>query len=229
MAVCSEGVLCTRISAEPSGTFTSAASFLMDAEGCPIMPVTSAEVKGNLAQDAAATFYARGPAGGAAAGSVVTLVGTMEAYATDQLSDADLARMQTVTGASVEDLAARSWRRLKVERLHLQDAVRNAEAWVPLSEYTTAEPNPLAPTANSLLAKINGKNQPALQRFAAAYTGAPIADGVMAEVVSVDQLGFDMRVGSDMRRLGFKQPPTNEEEGISLFMKLFQEAFEQAA
>ena len=32
---------------------------------------------------------------------------------------------------------------------------------------------------------------------------------------------------SSVMRVGFRMPPGNEEEGTSLFMKLFQEAFER--
>ena len=54
-----------------------------------------------------------------------------------------------------------------------------------------------------------------------------------AELLGVDQLGFDLRAKlnaaapSTVMRIGFRMPPANEEEGISVFMKLFQEAYER--
>jgi len=132
----------------------------------------------------------------------------------------------------MEDLAARSWRRLVPERVHLADAVRGTEAWVVPSEYAVAEPNPLASSAASLLTKINGLHKPSLNRFAGVHAGVDGVD-VDAELLSVDQLGFDLRTKlgetapTAVSRFGFRLPPGNEEGGISVFMKLFQEAFER--
>lgn len=103
-------------------------------------------------------------------------------------------RARLRSGVSAEEIAKRSWRRLVPERVHLKDAVRGVEAWLPVVEYTTAEANPLAPVVTSLLSKINGLHKPALRRFAAVFTGVPIDDMSEAELLSVDQLGFDMRV-----------------------------------
>ena len=70
-------------------------------------------------------------------------------------------------------------------------------------------------------------------RLAAQIVGVPTAEVVTSEVLGVDQLGFDVRVdlagGSELRRVGFNQPPQNLEEALSLFMKLFQEAWEREA
>jgi len=77
-AVCVEGVLASRLRTpgeESSGSFPSYAPFFVDDSGCPIMPLDSAEVAGNLEADSMATFYARAPRGGASAQSVLTLVG----------------------------------------------------------------------------------------------------------------------------------------------------------
>ena len=55
-------------------------------------------------------------------------------------------------------------------------------------------------------------------------------------MLGVDQLGFVLRVetvgnaaaGGDVRRIGFKLPPQNLEEALSLFVKLFQESWERS-
>jgi len=235
-AVCVEGVLASRLRTpgeESSGSFPSYAPFFVDDSGCPIMPLDSAEVAGNLEADSMATFYARAPRGGASAQSVLTLVGKVEEYSVDEVTNDMLARVCETAGVSAEEIAKRSWRRLVPERVHLKDAVRGVEAWVPVAEYTTAEANPLAPAVTSLLSKINGLHKPALRRFAAVFTGVPIDDMSEAELLSVDQLGFDMRAQLgpsapvSTTRIGFRLPPGNEEEGISVFMKLFQEAYER--
>jgi len=234
-AVCTEGVMSSQMRTADAvdGVFSSHAPFFVDAQGCPIMPLSSAEVEGHLAADPAVSFYARAPGGGAAARSAVTLVCQAEAISVDEVADDQLASLSAVAGTSVEELAKRSWRRLVPQRVHLNDAVRGVEAWVPLSEYSVAEANPLAPAAASLLSKINGQHRPALRRFAAVYTGVPVDSVIEAELLSVDQLGFDLRAQlgpsapSSPMRIGFRLPPGNEEEGISVFMKLFQEAYER--
>ena len=236
-AVCSEGVLCTQLSVDAGGegaAFTSHAPFVVDADGCLLTPMASAEVQTNLAANGAASFHMRAPRGGAASGSAVTLIGAAEEYPTDEVLDEQLMRLSKATGDSVEELAARPWRRFVPARVHLADGVRGVEAWLPASEYAEAEANPLAAATTTLLGKINGQHGPALRRFAAIYAGVqPASDVAEAELLCVDQLGFDMRVKlgemapSTLMRVGFRMPPTNEEEGTSLFMKLFQEAFER--
>lgn len=237
-AVCSEGVLCTQLSADAGGegaAFTSYAPFVVDDNGCLLTPVPSAEVQANLAASGgAASFHMRAARGGAASGSAVTLIGVAEEHPTDEVLDDQLMRLSKVTGDSVEELAARPWRRIVPARVHLADGVRGVEAWLPASEYAEAEANPLAAATTTLLAKINGQHGPALRRFAAIYAGVqPVSEVEEAELLCVDQLGFDLHVKlgamapPTLMRVGFRMPPTNEEEGTSLFMKLFQEAFER--
>ena len=123
--------------------------------------------------------------------------------------------------------------RLTPERVHVYDAVRSVESWIAPSEYAEAEANPLAPAARVLLEKLNTQHAAALKRFASVYAGVPAADLSLAEVISIDQMGFDMRMQlgpsapTTTLRAGFKMPPANAEEGTSVFMKLFQEAYER--
>jgi len=213
--------------------FPSAAPFVLGADGSPLTPVASTEVAGNLQKARGATFYARAPRGGAAASSVLCVIGEMEDVAVDEVSDAQLMGLASATGESTEALAARAWMRLVPRRVHINDAVRGVEAWVPVAEYRDASPNPLAESSPTILKKMNKDHAAALRRFAAVYAGTPPAECVAAELLSVDQLGFDMRVQLNVNapttllRIGFAMPPANEEEGTSLFMKLFQEAYER--
>ena len=175
-AVCAEGVLSTVTHAPgiEGSPFSSYCPLVFDDQGHPLMPIASAETDTNLAKNPSATLYARAPSGGAASGSGLTLVGAMEKVSVDEVDDASLNRVSTITGRSVEEVAKAAWWRLRAERVHLRDAVREAEGWVPASEYETAEPNPLATAAASLLAKINEQHAPALRRFAAVYAGVPV-------------------------------------------------------
>jgi hypothetical protein len=238
-SVAPEAVLCTQLMIEGEGasasTFTSPAPFVVDETGCPLVPLYSAEAARNLQACEHISFYARAPRGGAAGASVVTLIGSIDANAPSEevLGDDQLKAVSQTTGETAEALAARQWVRVVPERVHVFDAVRNVEAWVAASDYADAQPNPLARAATTLLSKINDQHAPALRRFAAIYAGVPLGDLVSAELLSVDQSGFDMRIqmGEEappsLVRAGFAQGPTNEEEATSLFMKLFQEAYER--
>jgi len=232
------GVLCTQLpvadaSSEGTAAFPSPACFVVDGDGCPLMPLASAEALSNLQQSKHATFYARAPRGGAAASSVVTLIGQVSEVSEADVEDDQLRVVSELAGATAEHMAAQPWVRLVPSRVHVFDAVRGVEAWVPPAEYADAEPNPLAEASATLLSKMNTQHAAALRRFAAVYAGVPSDDLAAAELLAVDQMGFDLRVQlgpsapASLMRAGFKMAPGNEEEGTSLFMKLFQEAYER--
>lgn len=230
------GVLCTQLPAEfgaAGAVFPTPTPFVVDSSGCPVMPIASAEAVSNLQLSKTVTFYARAPSGGAAANSVVTLVGDVEMVPEADIEDDQLRAVCQATGEAAEQVAARPWARLVPSRVHLNDAVRMAEAWVPTAEYAEAEPNPLADASATLLSKMNTQHAPALRRFAAVYAGVPPEDLEVAELLAVDQMGFDMRVQLgpsapvSLVRAGFKLQPANAEESTSIFMKLFQEAYER--
>jgi len=232
------GVLCSSLAAdgapEDGAAFPNAVPFIVDREGCPLMPVASAVAMSNLQQSTMATFYARAPAAGAAAGSVLTLIGEVAAVAEADVDDQQLADVSRWAGESAEVLAARPWVRLVPSRVHMYDAVRQHEAWVAPADYSTADANPLADASAALLHKMNTQHAPALRRFAAVYAGVPPDELVSAELLAVDQMGFDLRVQlgpsapPSLVRAGFKLSPANLEESTSMFMKLFQEAYERA-
>jgi len=232
------GVLCTQLqpadaSSEAPSAFPSPGCFVVDDDGCPLMPLASLEALGHLQESKHATFYARAPRGGAAASSVVTLIGEVSQLAEADIEDAQLRAVSDLAGATAEQVAAQQWVRLVPSRVHIFDAVRGVEAWVPPAEYAEAEPNPLAEASAALLSKMNTQHSAALRRFAAVYAGVPADDLGGAELLAVDQMGFDLRVQlgpsapASLVRAGFKMAPANEEEGISVFMKLFQEAYER--
>lgn len=238
MVAGSSGFLSTPLPADLAGPVEGAmfpchVNFVVDVDGCPLMPISSAETMSNLQQGKLGSFCARAPSGGAAAGSVITLIGDVEPVAEADVEDNELRTMSALSGQPAEQIAALPWVRLTPSRVHVYDAVRSVEAWVPPAEYSDAEPNPLAEAATSLLKNINTKHAAALKRFAGVNAGVPPGEIAAAELLAVDQMGFDMRVQlgpsapSSVVRAGFKVAPANEEEGISVFMKLFQEAFEK--
>ena len=233
-SVATEGVLCTSLAGFSDITFPVSVGYLADKSGRIIAPLGSREAASNLAECKRVSFFAKAPRGGATAESVLTLVGEVESLSVDEdVSDADLKDVSTRTGKTSEELAALPWVRLAPERVHVFDAVRGVEAWVSAGDYAEAEPNPLAPAAQALLEKLNTQHTAALRRFAAVFAGVPGDEVASAEVLSVDQMGFDLKLQlgpsapPSLIRAGFKLPPANAEEGTSVFMKLFQEAYER--
>ena len=233
--VANDGVLCTQLQSLDGATFASPAPFVVDDDGCPLVMQPSAQAASNLDESEAktVTFYAKAPRQGAAGLSVLTLIGTLDPVPVDMITDEQLNIVSDAAGVSAEAAASRAWVRVSPTQVHVYDAVRTNEAWVAATDYSEAEPNPLAASVGTLLAKINTQHRAALKRFAAVYSGVPADELVDAQVVSIDQMGFDMRVQlgpsapESTVRAGFKQPPANEEEGTSVFMKLFQEAYEK--
>jgi len=231
--VAGEGILCTRL-AGFEDAFPCSVQYFVDKTGRVLLPLSSAEAASNLAECKRVTFVAKAPRDGAAASSVLTLLGDVEDVKVDEeITDADLKDVSIKSGITVEELASKQWIRLMPERVHVFDAVREVEAWVASSEYSEAEPNPLAPVASTLLTKLNTQHAAALRRFAAFYAGVPATELTSAEVLSIDQMGFDLRLQlgptapPSLVRAGFRMPPANAEEGTSVFMKLFQEAYER--
>ena len=70
----------------------------------------------NLVADTSATFYARATRDGVAAGSSVSLVGEVEDFSVDEVTDAELNRLSAASGLSVADIAAKPWRRFVPQR-----------------------------------------------------------------------------------------------------------------
>lgn len=101
------------------------------------------------------------------------------------------------------------------------------------SDYTSATANPLAGANGELIRRLAAR-QPDLLRVGAAFAEVSVDEVEACTVLGVDQLGFDLRTVTldgaqegEVRRVGFKMPPQNLEEALSLFMKLFQEVYER--
>jgi len=207
-------------------------TFVADERGCPIFTLPpQSQASQNLQDDPAASFFVHSPDGMSQAGSAVTLLGAvepLEAEAEAETLDALAAR----SGCSASELATRQLLRLVPQRVHLADAIYGAEAWVPAGEYCEAEPSVLVGDVPHLLSKLNGKHAKDVARFASVVSGVDEGEASTSEVVSLDQLGFDLRVrgaaaegAGSVVRIGLKVPPQTAEEATSAFTKLFQEAY----
>ena len=100
------------------------------------------------------------------------------------------------------------------------------------AEYSEAAPSVLVGETPRLLSKLNGKHAADIARFASVFSGVEEGEASASEVVSLDQLGFDLRVRGvaeegegSVVRVGLKVPPQTAAEATSAVTKLFQEAY----
>lgn len=75
--------------------------------------------------------------------------------------------------------------------------------WVSAAEYMTAKPDPLADVSESILQHMNADHAAALLTYARAWAGEPSDEATM---VSVDRLGFKLRLRTGERIHGVRIP-----------------------
>jgi len=234
LSVCSGGSLCTRLAVDSvAGVgFPSHVGYVTDDEGCPLILLGDSQAATNVREAAATALDGKAPASFVAHNEAsVALLGHLESYDPSDLSEFQLSQAAERAGIPADELQGAAWHRLVPERVHYADPRLGLEAWVAAQDCASAAPNPLAGVRADLLSKL-ATRQPDLDRLAAALAGVPPAEVARSEVITVDQLGFDLRVettqgAAELRRVGFKLPPQNLEEALSLFVKLFQEAYER--
>jgi len=231
LTVCSGGTLCTPLAEGGSG-FMSHASYVLDDDGFPAFPLADSQATVNL-RDAVSkdgtspvSFFVHGTAS-------TTLLGRVETFDVTLLSEYTRKLALERSGLSDEALMSAAWRRVVPKRVYYTDPIRGSESWVAASDYTAATANPLAGANAELIQRMTSK-QADLFRVGAAFADVSVDEIVSCEVLGVDQLGFDLRTVTldgaqegEVRRIGFKMPPQNLEEALSLFMKLFQETYER--
>jgi len=231
LTVCSAGTLCTPL-AEGAFGFMSHASYVLDDDGFPAFQLADSQATVNL-RDAVSkdgtspvSFFVHGTAS-------TTLLGRVETFDVTLLSEYTRKLALERSGLSDEALVSAAWHRVVPERVYYTDPIRGSESWVAASDYTAATANPLA-SANAELIHRLAARQPDLLRVSAAFADVSVNEVESCEVLGVDQLGFDLRTvtldgtqDGEVRRVGFKMPPQNLEEALSLFMKLFQEVYER--
>jgi len=235
LTVCSGGTLCTPLAVADGASsvgFMSHASYVLDDDGYPAFPLADSQATVNL-RDAVSkdgtspvSFFVHGTAS-------TTLLGHVESFDVTSLSEYTRKLALERSGLNDEALVSAVWHRVVPGRVYFTDPISGSESWVAASDYTAATANPLA-GANAELIRRLAARQPDLLRVGAAFADVSVDEVESCEVLGVDQLGFDLRTvtldgaqDGEVRRVGFKMPPQNLEEALSLFMKLFQEVYER--
>jgi hypothetical protein len=103
-------------------------------------------------------------------------------------------------------------------------------SWVSVEDWLAAEPDPLAPFAEGIVAHMNEDHADAMPLYCRAFSKAP-PDGQAIEVASmtsIDRYGFEMsaqtREGPRPIRLAFPEPIATRDEARKALVSLLQEA-----
>jgi heme iron utilization protein len=97
--------------------------------------------------------------------------------------------------------------------------------WVSAEEYSNARPDPLAETAQEIIAHMNADHPDALLLIARRYTDEAAAEAVMT---AVDRLGFHLRLQTGDRvhgcRLAFLREVRSKDEARAVLVEMVREA-----
>ncbi|MGH7392690.1 MAG: HugZ family protein [Candidatus Rokuibacteriota bacterium] len=194
------GTLATLARKHPGHPFASLMPYAPDAEGRPLLLISSMAVHTqNLAGDARASLLVTQAdiAGEPLAGGRVTLMGEARRVPAGEVAAARetyLARQASAASwADFEDFA---FFHLEVVDVYFVGGFA-AMGWVDAGEYRTARPDPLADTAGSILEPMNRDHADALVEYARFFAGAEADE---ASMVAVDRLGFKLRLRQGRRR-----------------------------
>ncbi|HXM04738.1 MAG TPA: DUF2470 domain-containing protein, partial [Chthoniobacterales bacterium] len=100
--------------------------------------------------------------------------------------------------------------------------------WVQASDYTQAQPDPLADTAAGIIDHMNADHKDALVLLAKSYAGIEAQEATMT---SVDRLGFHVRLkiaeGVRGARIAFLREVINPMEARKVLVEMVQQARQQ--
>jgi len=222
------GTLSTLSRKHPGQPFGSVMPYSLDAQGRPLFLIsTMAMHTQNLQADPRASLLVTQPSwtGDPLAAGRVTLMG--EARPLTE-ADAALARQAYLArhsnAAYWVDFEDFSFYRLEIADIYFVGGFA-AMDWVSAKDYLDAQPDPLADAAAGIIEHMNGDHADALVTFARVLAGAEADEAVM---VSVDRLGFKLRLKSGPRlsgaRIPFPREVTTTEQCRAVLIEMLRDA-----
>jgi len=198
------GTLASQSRRVPGYPFGSVAPYGLDGQGRPTFLIsTMAMHTQNLLADPRASLLVTQPGWSEdpLAGGRVTLVGDVARVADGEVDPvrADYLERHENARHWVEfgDFA---FYRMDVHELYFV-AGFGAMGWVAEAAYASAEPDPLAPSAQAILEHMNADHADALQLYCRVFAGV---DADEATMTSVDRMGFRVRARSGERLQGLR-------------------------
>lgn len=204
--VAETGGLATLSRKHPGHPFASVMPFAVDDHGRPLLLIsTMAMHTQNLAGDDRASLLVTQPGGESdpLASGRVTLMGAAARVPEEDLAAARetyLARHRTA--AYWVDFGDFSFWRIDVADVYFVGGFA-AMGWVDAAEYAAARPDPLADVAAGILEHMNRDHADALVAYARFFAREQAEE---ARMVTVDRLGFKLRLRDGQRRWSARIP-----------------------
>jgi len=200
------GTLCTLSRKHPGFPFGSLMPYALDSSGGPIFLVSSMAMHTqNLHADPRASLFVTQPgvSGDPLGAGRVTLMGTTGPAHPDARSLYLKLHENAQYWIDFDDF---SLVRLEVEDVYYIGGF-GVMGWVSASDYVQASPDPLADEAARIIAHMNSDHADTLVRITRVFAGL---DANEARMISVDRLGFDVRLKTGDRVHGARIPFLSE-------------------
>jgi putative heme iron utilization protein len=186
----------------------------------------------NLHADCRASLLVTQPgaAGDPLAAGRVTLIGEVVPVLSEERAPVRAAYLDRHKNAAYwVDFDDFSFYRLEVRDIYYVGGFA-AMDWVTAEEYLSARPDPLADSAQEIIEHMNRDHPDALLTFAHVLASTPAGEALM---VSVDRLGFKLRIKSEGRLHGVRIPFPCEVrtpgECRTVFIEMLREARQRAS
>ena len=226
--VASAGTLATLSRRHPGHPFASIMPYAIDGDGRPLFLISSMAMHTqNLETDARASLLVAQPdwAGDPLAAGRVTLMGEAERV---PAADGPAARAaylaQHANARYWVDFDDFSFWRLSVRDVYFVGGFA-AMDWIASDTYAAARPDPLADIAGGIITHMNQDHADALVAYARAFAGVQADEAVM---VSVDRLGFKLRVTEGDRRhsvrVAFPREVTTAADSRTVLVEMLRRA-----
>jgi hypothetical protein len=227
------GMLSTVSRRHPGHPFGSVAPYALDRHGRPVLLISTMAIHThNLQADRRASLLVTQPGwtGDPLAATRVTLLGTVEPVAAPEIPASRHAYLERHPNAAAwVDFDDFRFHRLELVEIYVVGGFA-AMDWVSAADYLAAHPDPLADAAPAIIERTNRDHPDALAMLARVVTGGEVEQAVM---VSVDRLGFRLRVRSGPRILGARIPFPIEvataEQCRAALLEMFRAAREHLA
>jgi heme oxygenase (biliverdin-IX-beta and delta-forming) len=222
------GSLSTLSRKQPGFPFGSLMPYALDAQGRPIFLIsTMAMHTQNLLADARASLFVTEPdaSGDPLGSSRVTLMGSAI-----KVPEAELADVRTAYLTGYPD--SKYWVDFEDFFFYRLDVIDvyyvggfGVMGWVSASDYSQAKPDPLADHKNDIMQHMNADHKDALILIAKRFAGI---EALEAEMISVDRLGFNVRLktqdGVHGARIAFLREVTNPMQTREVFVEMAKQA-----
>ena len=226
------GSLSTMSRKQPGFPFGSVMPYGLDAPGRPIFLIsTMAMHTQNLQGDSRASLLVTQPdaSGDPLGASRVTVMGNVTPIPKPEVADARKLYLERYANSKYwvdfEDFAFFRMDPLDVYYV----GGFGVMGWVPASDYTQAQPDPLADAAAEIIEHMNADHKEALIELAKAFAGIECQE---ASMTAVDRLGFHVRLktadGMKGTRIAFLREVRDPGQARKVLVEMVQQARQQS-